>query len=660
MNVRSFWRAMCAILTTATVAVALGVTGSATAVSVARTPSTDPLDGPCAMTLGGVTGAKVEASGSSTTGTVVVLDTTTNTYISVKVVIAGSEVHFYRAGTTDPIAVTFCIKAGPSNTGPVGPATSGSTAGVLVNDHGTPLAISHVVVYTATSTPGPSHDVALSIDKSVDVDHAAPGDVVSYRLVVHNSGPAAAADVVVTDNLPAGTTYVSATPPCTNSGQSVTCALGTVAAGASVTLDIHVRVDAVSGADTTHGHQLDVTKIESHLSLAGGQTGSATTTCPTGYVATDGSVRLDAVDQGTGTFADAVVLVSRATDDGRGWTGTVRNDATGQTQGKVNVVCVSQRTTSGENHSHALVISAPVTTSRVLGPGTAEIDLTCGAGTVPITPGFAFTAGEGIVGGRIIATGYRFHVQVPQGAAVDLSVRCLSTALDVSEGHSHDLAFSQLSDTVSVPGGEVATRSLTCRNGAKGIVAWVDPQTGLVPIGTDPQPVTRVYRFYNPTTSALSADYGLLCLDVRTAGGPAPGGDLTNTAWVATSSHDTTTGDNSDSATFRVTTSGVLAAPTAHVVSASGVTQVKVQVASLRTRTVQLKLLAIGSVPGTRIGAGDPLARTSTRLATGRHAVRIDALGKASDALLQGKVHQAKLVITSADGTRSVRVVRLG
>jgi hypothetical protein len=152
MNIRSFWRAMCAIVTTATVAVALGVTGSATAVSIARTPTVDPLDGPCAMSLDGVPGSKIEVSGPSTTGTVVVLDTTTNTYVAVDVVIAGSEVHFYRAGTTDPIAVTFCIKAGPSNTGPVGPATSGSTAGVLVNDHGTPLAISHVVVYTATST----------------------------------------------------------------------------------------------------------------------------------------------------------------------------------------------------------------------------------------------------------------------------------------------------------------------------------------------------------------------------------------------------------------------------------------------------------------------------------------------------------------------------
>ena len=37
---------------------------------------------------------------------------------------------------------------------------------------------------------------------------------------------------------------------------------------------------------------------------------------------------------------DAVVLASGATADGTGWTGTLRNDATGQVQAKVNVVCM--------------------------------------------------------------------------------------------------------------------------------------------------------------------------------------------------------------------------------------------------------------------------------------------------------------------------------
>jgi hypothetical protein len=242
---------------------------------------------------------------------------------------------------------------------------------------------------------------------------------------------------------------------------------------------------------------------------------------------------------------------------------------------------------------------------------------------------------------------------------VDFGIRCLSTTLDIAQGHTHDLVFTHLSDTVSVPGGQIVERSLTCRDGAKGIVAWADMDPGLVPMGNDPRPVTRVYRFYNPTDGPLSADYGLLCMDVRTFGGPAPGGDVTNTAWVTTSSDDETTSDDSSSATFRVTTTGVLAAPAAQVVTTANGTQVKVLVVSLKSRSVQVKLVAVETVQGAGLRAGDVLARESTRLASGRHAVRLDALGRAAGVLSQGKVHQAKLVITAADGTRTVRVVRL-
>ena len=75
---------------------------------------------------------------------------------------------------------------------------------------------------------------------------------------------------------------------------------------------------------------------------------TATADCPQGYIATDGSVRLDHVDQGAGTFEDVVVLASGVTPNGRGWTGTIRNDTAGQVQAKVNVVCMTDETTSGE------------------------------------------------------------------------------------------------------------------------------------------------------------------------------------------------------------------------------------------------------------------------------------------------------------------------
>jgi uncharacterized repeat protein (TIGR01451 family) len=61
---------------------------------------------------------------------------------------------------------------------------------------------------------------------------------ITYTMVVRNTGPSAAAGVTVTDILPAGTTFVSATSPCSSSLGTVTCSLGTMASGGSTTITL--------------------------------------------------------------------------------------------------------------------------------------------------------------------------------------------------------------------------------------------------------------------------------------------------------------------------------------------------------------------------------------------------------------------------------------
>lgn len=620
----------------------------------------------CPTSHGGYTGEVVE--GNPVTRTVTVRDTRTGADIAVRVVVRGIGVTFTDAATGLPLAVTFCIKASNTNTGPLGPSSSGSTDGLIENKQGVPQDISHLLVYSATSTVPPSDDVAVSIDKSADKASAAPGDVVTYTLTVRNAGPGRARDVVATDTLPPGTTYrsaASAAGTCASSGQSVTCRLGDLAAGATATVTIKVTVDPVAGdADPAAGHQLSVTKIESHLAVAAGATAGSSVTCPTGHLATDGSVRLDAVDQGSGTFADAVVLRSAPTADGNGWAGTVRNDTTGQVQAKVNAVCVSQRTTSGDDHSHALVVSPPETSTRAFPPGTTDIAIGCGTGRVAVAPGFSLTSGEATVGTRRDGTGWRFVVTTPVGATSPgahgtLGVRCLSTALDVAQGHSHELVLGALSGTVAVPGGQIAETSLTCADGFKGIVAWADfPGTGM---GTDPRPVTRVYRFYNAGDVSLSGDYGLLCLAVRTTGERTRDQDLTNVASVATASHDSTTTDDKDTATIRVTASvaaGIAVAPRASVVTVAGRTTVALQVSARRAGSVRLALLSTRRVAGTRLQRGDRLATGVVELRAGRHTTRLSTTRAATRALRAGRVHEARLVIV-AGGVRTVEMVRL-
>jgi uncharacterized repeat protein (TIGR01451 family) len=94
---------------------------------------------------------------------------------------------------------------------------------------------------TASTTPTPVADV--SITKGDDPDPVVAGTNLTYSILVSNAGPSAASNVVVTDTLPAGVTYVSDTGGCTGT-TTLTCNLGTIAAGGSTPFTITVTVDS--------------------------------------------------------------------------------------------------------------------------------------------------------------------------------------------------------------------------------------------------------------------------------------------------------------------------------------------------------------------------------------------------------------------------------
>jgi uncharacterized repeat protein (TIGR01451 family) len=85
---------------------------------------------------------------------------------------------------------------------------------------------------------------------------AKPGDVIEYRLTYTNAGPGTAHNVVISDPIPAHTTFVSCsqTPPCTTDGPPVTKVtwnIGDVAAGQTVVVTFQVKLDSVFPAGTT-------------------------------------------------------------------------------------------------------------------------------------------------------------------------------------------------------------------------------------------------------------------------------------------------------------------------------------------------------------------------------------------------------------------------
>ena len=93
----------------------------------------------------------------------------------------------------------------------------------------------------------PPRPADVSINK-VGPAFAQNGGTITYTLTVANGGPGDAANVVVSDPLPAGETLVSATPSQGTCPGTVTCNLGTVNSGAFATIKIVVNVTADCGS----------------------------------------------------------------------------------------------------------------------------------------------------------------------------------------------------------------------------------------------------------------------------------------------------------------------------------------------------------------------------------------------------------------------------
>jgi len=83
----------------------------------------------------------------------------------------------------------------------------------------------------------------VSIEKS-SPGPVVPGENATYELKVTNHGPGAAPNVVVSDPLPSGETFVSADPGCAESGGTVTCTIASLDEGTSQTFKVVVKVDS--------------------------------------------------------------------------------------------------------------------------------------------------------------------------------------------------------------------------------------------------------------------------------------------------------------------------------------------------------------------------------------------------------------------------------
>ncbi|MBL1134570.1 MAG: DUF11 domain-containing protein [Chloroflexi bacterium] len=104
----------------------------------------------------------------------------------------------------------------------------------------------------------------LVLTKTDNIDPVVSGNNLVYTLTVSNTGPENATGVIVTDSLPIGTTLVniSSSGTCTETSGLVTCTIGNLAAGASITIQIEINVTTAS--DLVNTASVTGTEIESN------------------------------------------------------------------------------------------------------------------------------------------------------------------------------------------------------------------------------------------------------------------------------------------------------------------------------------------------------------------------------------------------------------
>jgi len=151
---------------------------------------------------------------------------------------AGANASFNPASVnlTDTSAESSILSVTTSSNTPVGtfPLTITATSGML--QHTTNVSLR---VLSSTSAD-------VSISKTASPNPGIVGTLLTYRLIVSNSGPASATNIGVTDNLPGAVTFGSASTTqgsCSGNGP-VVCNIGTLANGANAVITITVTPTA--------------------------------------------------------------------------------------------------------------------------------------------------------------------------------------------------------------------------------------------------------------------------------------------------------------------------------------------------------------------------------------------------------------------------------
>ncbi len=278
----------------------------------------------------------------------------------------------YTLGSGAPAGATLGASTGNFSWTPtVGQAPGVYPITFIVSDDGTPvLTDSETITITVVDVA----DIKLTKTAPASTTAGSASPVI-YSLVIDNLGPSPASTILLTDTLPAGVTFVSATPSgagnCGIAGQTVTCNWAQILAGDLETAVIQVTVDA----DTT----LDLTNVATATSTVTDRTPGNNSDATLTTVATSADVQLTQSDSADPVFiGDALIYTLDVINAGP-------SDATGVTISDVFSNSLTITGASAECTPSGQTV--PCTLGTLTVGGTKSI-------TVAVTPTTDGTAGS--------------------------------------------------------------------------------------------------------------------------------------------------------------------------------------------------------------------------------------------------------------------------
>ncbi|MBX6313452.1 MAG: right-handed parallel beta-helix repeat-containing protein [Isosphaeraceae bacterium] len=302
----------------------------------------------------------------------------------------------------------------------------------------------------------------LAVTKVDSPDPAAVGQDLVYTVTVTNRGPYDALGVLLTDTLPAGVTFVSATGGATPVEGVLTFNLGTMAPGASATISILVRPNATgvianSARVTSRSTDPDPSNNTATQETTVEEPGTFTFSAPTYTVSESGPVATITVTRTGGR--GGTVSVHVATSDGTATAGMdyipaalTLTFAPGQTSQTFNIGIIDDNIYEG-NETVNLALSSPTGGARLGTPSSAVLTI------IDNEPPPALSISDAsVIEGDSGTVNALFTVSLSVPSALPISVNYTTADGTATAGVDHiatrgtlTFALGQTSQTLAVP-----------------------------------------------------------------------------------------------------------------------------------------------------------------------------------------------------------------